>query len=392
MTYRRGIALALFALSLLVVPAARADEDDPVFRGKMLSEWLQMLQEDKDPNHRQAAIIALQLIGPNKSRKVLPALVSALRDDGEPKVRARAGSVLGALVEKAIRDKNTDVRLPPLRDALAAAVRADKSDQVREAAARALGMFEKEGALAVSALAVALEDKHEGTRAAAADALRRIGKDAAEALPALQKVLADKTAGRLTRIQCALAIGRIGAPDGLAALSTLKEVLADTKANSEVRKAAAETLGRFGRDAADAVPTLASTLASRDSNLTLRRAVVNTLDDIGPSASEALPSLQGALKDEDKFVRSASLHTIGQLGSAIASRRKKVVDAVLTCMDDNALEVRIAAIDTLATLGPEALGDQLPGVVQRLTETMSDSEKVIRDAATQALKKLQGKH
>jgi HEAT repeat protein len=386
----RPVFLLALLLGLALVPSVRADDDDPAFRGKALSEWLQMLQSDDNPNHRQAAVIALHLIGPKKSRKIVPALVTVLREDQDAKVRVRAAGALRDITEKALRDKNKDIRLEPIRDTLASALRNDKSDAVREAAARALGVFEGEAISAVGTLALALKDRHAGTRAAAADALRRIGRDAGEALPELQQVLRDKTADRVTRIQCALAIGRIGPPDGVAALPALKEVLADSKANSEVRKAVAETLGHFGKDAGDGVATLGPVLTARDSPLALRRAAANALDAIGAHAGAALAALQEALKDEDRFVRSSSLHALGQLGSELGQHRKTVVRAVLVCLDDNAIEVRIMAIDTLASLGPDGLGDQLPGVVQRLTDTTQDPERVIRDAAKEALKKLKG--
>lgn len=377
-------------LALLAVNApARAEEDDPAYRGKKLSEWLDLLQNGKSVNERRAGLLAIRLIGPRKSRKVVPALIGALRENSEEKIRSGAALALGDIASKARPDD--DIRLDAIRDALAAALRTDKSEHVREASAKALGDMKEAARGAVGVLAVALKDRHAGTRTAAANALRKLGKDARDALADLQAVLRDDKQERLTRVHCALALGRIGSPDALPAVPALKEILGDARNHPEVRKACADALSDLGKDAADAAPTLGAVLTARDADLTLRRACADALDQIGADSRPALSSLRAALKDDDQHVRSRSLHAISRMGKELGDERKPAIISVLTCMDDNVLEVRIAAIEALGNLGAaDGLGDQAGAVVTRLTEATRDPQKVISEAAQVALKKVRG--
>jgi HEAT repeat protein len=374
-------------LLLALTPLVRGEDEDPSIRGKKLTEWVELLQNGKNYDQRRAGLLALRLIGPRKSRKVTPALIAALRENTEEKIRAAAASILGDIAAKA-RDDD-DIPVEKIRDALAAALRTDKANAVREASARALGEMKGRAYAVVSVLAGALKDSHAGTRTAAADALRKLGKAADEVVEDLQTALKDVKLERLTRIHCAYALGRIGAPEAVPAVPILKDVLSNPKNDPELRKACALALGEIGKQAADAVPTLASALTAKDSEVQLRRAAAEALDQIGAEAQPALPALRQALKDDDQFVRSLSLHAISRMGSELGEDRKPAIVGILSCMDDNVLEVRVAAIEALGNLGSEGLGDQLRAVVNRLTEARRDPRKAVSDAAEVALKKLQ---
>lgn len=388
---RFRIPLTLLLLAVLALPSLAAD-DEPVVRGKTASEWATLLRESKEPKYRQGALIALELMGPFQSRRVLPAVSGALREDSSDLVRKKAANALSRMIEKVRKDrvKNDAVRLDAVREALVAALRTDKSNGVREAAAAALGRLEDEASAAISALSTALtRDKSTDVRAAAADSLRRIGRGARDAVPELQTALADKEAGELTRLQAALALGRIGPPDALASLKVMREVLVDPKAPTEVRKAVAEALGQIGKDAADAAPALAAVLAP-SSELSLRQAAAATLDLFGPEAKEALPALRKALTDDDKFVRSLALHTLGQLGNELGQQRKDVVSGIRKCLNDSVLEVRLAAIQSLGALGSDGLGSEADPVLKDLTEASQDTQEAVRKAALGAIKKIKG--
>src|SRR4051794_19407979 len=76
--------LAVLALLFLALPAslraARAD-DEPTLQGKTVSRWATLLREGKAAKGRRRGLLALGLIDVKKSRKVLPAVVTALRED-----------------------------------------------------------------------------------------------------------------------------------------------------------------------------------------------------------------------------------------------------------------------------------------------------------------------
>jgi HEAT repeat protein len=396
------------------VPAVRADDDDPIFQRRKLSEWVELLRGDKDLHARQTALLALgasgsvprvwepltrlrnagliavELIGPVKGRQVIPALALALREDPDERIREGAAGALGRIFTKVKEEKYQlpATRLDTARDALVMALRTDKSARVREAAAFALGQQTGDPGAVVAALAAALRDEHSGPRSKAADALRRLGREARDALPELRQALSDPANDRLTRTQAALAIGRIGPPEAVTAVPDLAAVLADVKAPTVVRTAAAEGIGSFGADAGGAVQVLAAVLTSADSDTDVRRAAAAALDQLGSTARTALPALLEALKDADKFVRCLALHAIGRLGKALGPGANGAITAILSCMSDSVVEVRVAAIEALGNLGPEALGADVKAVTNRLLEATKDSQRPIREAAADALKKL----
>lgn len=383
---------SLFAVLLLTLLALssslRAEDDDPVYRGKKLSEWVDRLQKGKNVDDRRVGLLVIEAIGPRKSRKVVAALLAAVRENSEDKIRAGAAGALGRIGGKARPED--DIPLDKIRDALAAALRSDKAANVREASAKALGNMKEKARGAVDVLALSLKDPHAGTRTASAEALRKLGKDALGALAELQTALKDAKLERLTRVRSALALGRLGSPDALPAVPALKEVLANAKNDAEVRKACAQALGELGKEAAEAAPTLGLVMTAKDSDSQLRRACAESLDQMGSDARPALAALRTALKDDDQFVRSLCLHSISRMGKELGDERKAVIVGVLTCMDDNVLEVRVTAIEALGNLGAEGLGDQAKAVVNRLTEAARDPQKVVAEAAKVALKKLQG--
>lgn len=399
--------MALAVTVGLMAPMVRcADDDDPIFQKRPLSEWIELLRGGKDQpgrlvaphvigspggmgiiwagpvNNRRAALLVLELIGPIRSVKVLPAASAALRDDPSELIRQAAAQAIGRMCVKA---RMENIKLDRVRDALIWALRNDRSGRVREAAANALARFEAEAEPAVAALAAALADLHPGTRTAAAEALRRIGKEARDALPELQKLVRDAKGDLLARLQATLALGRIGGPD---AVSALTEIAADKAAPAELRKAAAEALGNLGKDGAPAANTLATVLLERDAGAELRRAAAHALDQLGLDAKPALAALKKALKDDDKFVRCFVMHALGQLGKEPGGENQEIVTGLLQGLNDGVAEVRLAAIEALAVLGPVGLGGDLAAVRERLKETLRDAQKPVRDAASDALKKL----
>jgi HEAT repeat protein len=378
-------------LLLLARPVRSEEDDEPKLRGRRLSEWLQMLREDSVAEHRRAALLATELIGPTKSPRVVPAVIAALRDDSDERLREAAATTLGRFAERlAGRPASEQTPFTAGRDALIAALRTDTSTRVRGAAATALGKLDRaDAAGAVSDLATALASAATppAVRVAAADSLRRIGKGAAGAVPALRQALEDRSADEATRMQAARALGNVG-DAAMAALPALSALLGDNQAPVELLKAVTETLGRLGPDAASTAPRLGELLIANGSDLELRRSAATALDRFGADAEPALPALCKALQDNDRFVRTLALHAIGQQSPSPGPRTRNVVQAVLACLGDRVVEVRVAAAETVAGLGANVLDRDLPAARERLREATRDGQKAVREAAETALKKL----
>jgi HEAT repeat protein len=379
-------------LAVLLLPApARSKDDEPKLRGRPLSEWLQMLHDDPTVEHRRAALVAVELIGVSKSPRVVPAVVGVLRDDSDERLREAAAVALGRIAERlAGRPVGEKVPFTAGRDALIGALRTDRSTRVRAAAATALGRLDRAdaaGAVADLASAVASSATPAPARAAAAESLRRIGKDAEEAVPALRQALQDRTTDEATRVRAALALGNVG-DTGRDALPTLLAVLNDAQASAELIRAVADTVGRLGPEAAAAAPRLGELLTSKGSDAETRRAAAAALDHFGTDARLALPALRGALQDDDRFVRTLALHVLGQQALPSGPDAHATIAAVLTCLGDRVVEVRVAAVETLSTLGPAIAGPDQAAVRERLREATHDGQKAVREAAEAALKKL----
>ena len=60
--------------------------------------------------------------------------------------------------------------------------------------------------------------------------------------------------------------------------------------------------------------------------------------------------MTAALKDPDQFVRSHTVRTLGRLGKDAV----EAVPALAECLKDDVVEVRLAAVEELGNLGPQA--------------------------------------
>ena len=131
-----GACLALLAAAGIARPQ---DDTDRIIRGKKASEWMQILRTHKEPRTRRIALIALDQAGP-QTRKIFDTIGAALRDDKEVAVRQGAALTLGRLGSKAL-DERTLINIPIGAgvEALAFAIKKDKSPVVREAAATMRG-------------------------------------------------------------------------------------------------------------------------------------------------------------------------------------------------------------------------------------------------------------
>lgn len=394
---------------MAVLPASgsllRAEEEEPALNGKKLTYWMELLSEGKDARSRIRGLTALELIGHDASRKVVPALVKSLRQDKDPAVRAAAARTVGRTIARALakarEDKKEELpRFDAARDALATAVRTEQASNVRAAAALALGDLGTDARGAVGTLALALKDKSPETVNAAALALRRLGRDAREAQIELQTLVADKKASLEARVDAALCLGQIR-PDVTQALPIMREVLADDSTDSRIRRALADSLGKLGRDGVDATPTLATLLSAKDTSPELRLAAVTAIDQFGPEARAAIPALIKVIGDPDllrtmgenaRFIRCLAMQSLGRMGKDLDKYRKEAVTTILKATEDVSVEVCVSAIETLGALATEGLGGQTEEVNKRLeTILLREGRKVIREAAQAAQDKLRPK-
>jgi HEAT repeat protein len=390
-----GSFLVVTSLASGVPAYAAIEDEEPAVAGKKLSEWIQMLKTDKEENRRRASLTALKFIaGQLDTAKAVPPVVTAARDDASDSVRKAATQTLGeiALSAQAYLDprktrekKKTEIAQQTLKLALEGLIdplRGDKAAEVRKTAAEALGRLGKDARPATEPLTAALKDKADPVRAAAAEALGRIGPDAKEAAPALVEALRDKKSDRSVRLFAAYALGRIDPTPPNLAVAALGEVLRDAESPTEARKAAADSLGLLGKVAEDAVPALAEALKDMKS-VEVRRAAAIALAQIGPPAVKALPELRQATHDEDKFVRSHATHTLGGLGKDAADAVPELIRLV---KDDTVTEVRVAAIEALGLVGVKT-----SDAVDALSTASRSSQTVLREAAVEALKRLEEK-
>jgi HEAT repeat protein len=419
---RRSFRFTLALATLIAVAGVvRADDGEPELRGRKISEWIEMLRGHAGESGRRAALFALgaaaaepgiwrpmliqqrragllavEIIGPGKSRLVFPAVLTALHDDPDDKVRESAAAALGRLGGRMVDDVKDANRIDPavdrkkplplneVREGLGEALRGDKSPRVREACAVALGKLEWSAKNAVPALAQALKDDNTAVRGAAVEALRRIGNDASDALAALQEIAKDEKGDRLMRTEAIHAIARLD-KDSPVETGLLLKIWHDPGAPVEVRVAVADALDQLMITSAAA--DLGTELAIAKNDLEVRRGAAVALVHFGADARPAIPQLRAALKDDDKFVRSLSMNALGKV-KEFGDERKSVLMDLCNAFKDRVLEVRVAAIETLGVLGTDAIGDELPIVVERLKEATRDGQKSIREAAQATLKKL----
>jgi HEAT repeat protein len=271
-------------------------------------------------------------------------------------------------------------------EALGEALKSDKSELVREAAAKALGgkMAEK-GHTQVLALGVALKDKHAGVRVAAAESLRDLGEKARAALEPLLEILKNKELDRFSRFYAAQVMGRF-AEDVEKTGPVLIEVAGEKSAHVSVRVAAIESLGRLKLE--DAVAALGNLLEyfpkdpKGNAPVEIRLAAAVALMKIPEKTKSVWSTIEKSLKiDPDPTVRSQAIRLAGGLGR----EESGVVPAlIISCTKDASPDCRVAAIQELGELGRVAASakDTLMILIRE------DARQSIRDAAAAALKKI----
>jgi hypothetical protein len=198
----------------------------------------------------------------------------------------------------------------------------------------------------------ALKNPDGEARRQAIFALGAIGAPAGEAVPALSAIMLDDPAEQ-TRSEAALALSKMD-PASRAAVPALAQALEDK--GPLVRMYAAMALFRLRTEARPAVPALIKGLKDKANEtymnlfwMTIREMIIDALGRASAGTDEAVPALTEALKTAD-------------------------TDAL-----------RVAAATALGEVGPDARP-----AVPLLQKLLKDKHRPTRDAAREALEKIQG--
>ncbi len=227
----------------------------------------------------------------------------------------------------------------------------------------------------VGASAAAGHSSHEPVdtfdpRVAAARGLGRLGPQAEEALPLLAEIIEDRHCDpelRSAAVRSAAAIGEDAAPG-------FEERLADRYEAAAIRVHAAAGLGTLGPGARKSVPTLLAVAARRNEILQVRLAAIAALAEMAtaPQPAAAEDGDEDALPPPRQLPPEAQ----EQIAAALVS---------LVHCDEEPSEVRIAALETLAALGPAAVE-----VDEELLDCLADrcQDIEVRVAAARALRRV----
>ncbi|MBY0326623.1 HEAT repeat domain-containing protein [bacterium] len=390
-------AVAALLILGMLTHALMAFQEEPVFQGKKFSEWETMLKVDsnysklsdaekeKSSRSRRAGLIALELMASSLDKRILPSMVLVLKNDPEEKLRETAALSLTRVALKMSEKTKSASTRQYAAEVLKESLEKDKSIRVKEIAASSLGKMVPESAPAIPALILAMKQKDTGLRVAAVDALRRLGPEAKDAAPDLRALASDSTADIISKSFAFLALGNL--KDG-AAIPVLLQTVQDAKMPLELRLPAANAISMMGGEAGGAfAEKLGLLLIEEGTPKDLKIALSITLDSQESFAYPAWKSMVPALKDRDAAVRSIILHCLGNIGVKLQKDFKVVQAAVLGCVNDSALEVRLAAVETLGRWGPELSDDEVVKKVESLTK---DTAKEMRETAATVLKRLKG--
>jgi HEAT repeat protein len=374
---RRAFVFAI-ALALLLPfrMAAQGDkekkEPEPKILNKTIGEWIKILRTDENEKYRRAALIALEY-GREAHRSGAAALLDCVENDKSPVVRQNAVALIGRLDPN---DFKKGIKT------LIVVLKTDKADEVREAAATAIGndKYIVPAQPYAADLAEALKDAHAGTRIAVAGALRNMGEHAKPAFPVLFAAAKNPKEELQVRVAAVHILGR-HAKDDPQTVPLLLEIVGNTDNDTSLRGIAIESLGNSGSSSAEVANLLAKGLSEK--NLELRKSAAVALGSLKANAKSAWPTIKDRIADkqENSSIRNHLIRLAGALGK---TNPEAVTALIAAAREDESTENRIAAIQELGELGPLA-----KSAVEPLTTIAAqDARAAIREAAGKALKQI----
>lgn len=355
---------------LLLGAGVGAAEEDPVVRGRTVSEWFRLIREESNPQRRLAALMIVDSqAGPNVPI-VLPNLLRELANNMDPAIRRRIISMLPRY-----RDRGDEIV-----NSFRLALTKDADASVREAAALAIPKLDRTAAIAlIPDLASALSDEAIGVRATAAQTIGILSQAdaqvALETIPALTSALKDTAAP--VRFQSAYALVQMGASAASSAEALADMFLSDREIPN--RKEAAKALAAIGPKAGPVAEKLVRGL--EDPHAEIRQSAAFVLGRIQGDPERVLPALLRAARDTDVSVRCFAVHAIGAYGKSALRTIPELIDILRR---DEVADVRLAVIEELASFGADARS-----ALEALRIASKDGRAAIREAALAALKKIE---
>jgi HEAT repeat protein len=377
---------ALLVLFLLAGPARAGDfEEDVVYHGRTLRDWLADINSRDAATRRQASRI-MRLVGPEADEAV-PALLLALRTDDMiarnritwalARIGPKKAAVLAAALAFFDRDNNEGISYGVVR---ALAELGPEARPVARHLERQLGST-KPRIRILSAMALWQIDR----RRTAIDALRKefkggtsfdwqwvswaleqCGPGAARAAPNLVALLGSREEPvRRFALRALESIGRPAVPSLVAGLKSPE---------ARLRVESAEALGRLGPEADAAVPDLAALMS--DTSPGPRASAARALGRIGLADEKSVSALRKGVRDADRDVRLGSARALGALPQ-LRSPESAVSELALAVRDPSR-DVRVAAGTALARIGKPA--------VAALVKLLADSDDLVRRQALDALR------
>jgi HEAT repeat protein len=287
---------------------------------------------DSDTGVRRQSAVAIGMLGP-KAKGAVPALIDVLQnkqlstsDEGR-QFRERAAISLGRIGPDAVNavqallsvvQGNEDVGLQScclwslsgirsrpdiVLPVAAAAINNNKRPQLRANAARAIGVFGREGKALVSDLLKALdvsaitdETEAEFARCCVLDALGSIGEAASSAARAIGDIFLDPKQSRAVRLSAIQALKGIG-PGASVTIPGLAAYLVDPNNRHFVRETI-DVLGSIHNG--QAVPILI--MIAKDAEHRYRVDALRALEAIGTEAKDAIPVLKQLATDPSREV------------------------------------------------------------------------------------------
>ncbi|MCA8997636.1 MAG: HEAT repeat domain-containing protein [Planctomycetaceae bacterium] len=216
-------------------------------------------------------------------------------------------------------------------------------------------------------------------RRQAALTLGRIGEPARQAIPVLVDLLRSERSQDETTLLWILKSLTYFQTLAEPAFPDVAKIVSDADRPHLIRVAAMETLAEIGANHSETLPTLIGVIQSASEETSadweLQLAACDALWILGPNASGAIPDLLQLARSRWSPLRLSAMQTIGKVGPAADIAVAPVVDVVLF---DDVGEVREAAADALATMGPQGISS--------LAQLCQDREPEVRLLAIRGLK------